>query len=164
MTKPDALTETLAQLFAELIDGSPPSDEAYMLNPRDPGLLRSLDQLSANAASKPAPAGGASIAAHVDHVAYGLELLNRWSDGDPNPWASADWTASWRRGSVTDQEWTALRERLRDLARRWHQALARPRDYAPVELKGVVSSIAHLAYHLGAMRQIDRSLQGPGAG
>jgi hypothetical protein len=32
-----------------------------------------------------------------------------------------------------------------------------------LELNGVIASIAHLAYHLGAMRQIDRSIQGPKA-
>jgi hypothetical protein len=32
-----------------------------------------------------------------------------------------------------------------------------------LELNGVVASIAHLAYHLGAIRQIDRSTHGPKA-
>jgi hypothetical protein len=32
-----------------------------------------------------------------------------------------------------------------------------------MELNGVVASVAHLAYHLGAIRQIDRSIQGPKA-
>ena len=90
------LHESLAFLFAELIDGPAP-DAAYMLNGGDPGLLRSLDRLSAAAASSVPPSGGASIAAHVDHVRYGLELMNRWGDGEANPWSSADWTASWRR-------------------------------------------------------------------
>jgi hypothetical protein len=30
-----------------------------------------------------------------------------------------------------------------------------------MELNGVVGSIAHLAYHLGAIRQIDRAARGP---
>ena len=45
------LHASLALLFAELTDGAPP-DAAYMLNPGDAGLLRSLDALSAEAASK----------------------------------------------------------------------------------------------------------------
>jgi hypothetical protein len=31
------------------------------------------------------------------------------------------------------------------------------------ERNGVIGSIAHLAYHLGAIRQIDRSIHGPKA-
>jgi hypothetical protein len=30
-----------------------------------------------------------------------------------------------------------------------------------VELSGMISSIAHLAYHLGAIRQIDKQSRGP---
>jgi hypothetical protein len=33
-----------------------------------------------------------------------------------------------------------------------------------IELNGMIGSIAHLAYHLGAIRQIDSSLRGPAEG
>jgi hypothetical protein len=134
-----------------------------MLNPGDRGLLGSLDNLSAAAASRASAAGGATIAAHVDHVCYGLQLMNRWNDGDPDPWSDADWTASWRRTSVSEEEWTSLRQRLRHETERWQSALQKPRDFSTIELNGVVGSIAHLAYHLGAIRQIDKSIQGPKA-
>ncbi len=158
----NALHSSLALLFAELTDGAA-ADGAYMLNGGDPGLLRSLDRLSAEAASKPSAAGSASIAAHVDHVLYGLDLMNRWSDGEANPWSTADWSASWTRGTVNEREWDALRERLRQSTARWRTALETPREMSLLELNGVIGSIAHLAYHLGAIRQIDRSIQGPKA-
>ena len=154
---------SLALLFAELTDGPPPG-AAYMLNSGDAGLLGSLDRLAAEAASRPSAPGAASIAAHVDHVCYGLELMNRWSDGEANPWKTADWTASWRRTTVTESEWAALRVRLRETTLRWREALQKPRTLSALELNGVISSVAHLAYHLGAIRQIDRSIQGPKAG
>jgi len=156
------LHESLALLFGELIDG-PASDGAYMLNGGDAGLLRSLDALSASSASAVPASGGASIAAHVDHVRYGLSLMNRWAQGEANPWSTADWSASWRRITVTDAQWAALRDQLRDETRRWHTALGTPRDLSVIELNGVISSVAHLAYHLGAIRQIDRSIKGPAA-
>jgi DinB superfamily len=162
MTTMNDLHSSLALLFAELTDGPSP-DAAYMLNPGDPGLLGSLDALSAEAASRSPAPGGASIAAHVDHVCYGLDLMNRWNDGEANPWSSADWTASWRRNAVTEGEWNALRDRLRDLTQRWRGALETPRTMSTAERNGVIGSIAHLAYHLGAIRQIDRSIQGPKA-
>jgi hypothetical protein len=158
----DALHDSLSRLFGELIDGPSPA-AAYMLNGGDPGLLRSLDALSPDAASRAPVPGGASIAAHVDHVCYGLDLMNRWNDGEPDPWSSADWTASWRRTTVSAQEWAALRERLRQAARRWHKALQTTRALSTLELNGVIASVAHLAYHLGAIRQIDRTIAGPKA-
>ena len=153
--------DSLTLLFSELIDG--PKDPCYMLNMGDAGLLRSLDTLPAASASAVPPSGGASIAAHVDHVLYGLRLLNRWMAGEANPWAEADWTASWKRQTVTEDEWAALREELRTHARQWQQALAQARDLEGIALNGAIASIGHLAYHFGAIRQIDRSIRGPSA-
>ena len=155
------LGESLTLLFSELIDG--PTDQCYMLNTGDPGLLKGLDGISAAAASSAPAAGGASIAAHIDHVLYGFSLLNRWTAGEENPWADADWTASWKRQSVTEPEWKELRRELRSQAEKWRGALARANDLEGIALNGAIGSIAHLAYHLGAIRQIDRSLRGPSA-
>lgn len=152
------LTETLTTLLGELVDGAPTSG-AYMLNRGDPGLLASLDKLTAADASR-AASGGATVAAHVDHLRYGFSLMNRWQAGQ-NPFDDADWSASWRIGAVSDAEWKALRSGLRGEAHRWLQALGVPRDATPIELNGVVGSIAHLAYHMGAIRQIGAAARGP---
>lgn len=152
------LADTLTTLFGELVDG-PPGADAYMLNRGDAGLLRSLDTLTAHDASTAVP-GGATIAAHVDHLRYGLSLLNRWRAGE-NPFDAADWRESWRMTTVSDAEWQELRSRLRNEAHRWLEALRTPRDVDPIELNGIVGSIAHLAYHLGAIRQINRAARGP---
>jgi hypothetical protein len=153
------LAGTLTTLFTELVDGPPKG--AYMLNTGDAGLLRSLDRLSARAASASAQGGG-TIAAHVEHLRYGFSLMNRWAAGE-NPFQDADWSASWLRTTVNDAEWAELRAALRDEAHRWLAVLGTPREMNRVELNGVVGSIAHLAYHLGAIRQIDPGARGPAA-
>ena len=154
-------TGTLATLLSELLDGPPRGGDAYMLNSGDEGLLRSVDRLSPAAASA-RPTGGASIAAHVDHLVYGLSLLNEWNAG-ANPFDDADWTESWKHGEVDDQRWRELRVALRHEARKWLGAVRELGDADPVALNTIVGSIAHLAYHLGAIRQIDRSTRGPSA-
>jgi hypothetical protein len=152
------LTGTLTTLFGELVTGPSPAG-AYILNAGDTGLLRSLDNLSARDASA-GVSGGASIAAHVDHLRYGLSLMNRWSEGE-SPFESADWSASWRKTSVSEREWRELRAALRSEAERWLDALRAPRDVREIELNGMIGSIAHLAYHLGAVRQINNATRGP---
>lgn len=152
------ISAPLTTLLSELVDGAPVSG-AYVLNRGDPGLLRSLDRLSAEAASG-THAGGAPIAAHVDHLRFGLSLMNRWARGE-NPFADADWGMSWRRTKVDDDEWMRLRMELRDEARSWLETLEHPRSVDEVELNGVIGSIVHLAYHIGAIRQIDRAARGP---
>ena len=126
--------QTLATLFGELVDG-PAADAAWMLNANDDGLLRSLDKLPAPAASRIAPGGGASIAAHVDHLRYGLSLMNRWSRGEANPWATADWAASWHRSQVGDQEWAQRREELAVEVRAWMDVLRSPREVHAVRIE-----------------------------
>ena len=52
--------------------------------------------------------GKTTIAAHVDHVHFGLSILNRWAAGEANPWAGADWTGSWQRATFTEDQWRTL--------------------------------------------------------
>ena len=153
----------MATLGAELTAGVPPGvTSSYMLNLGDPGLLASLDKLSAAQASS-THAGGASIAAHVDHVRYGVSLLTQWLAGAEAPWIGADWTASWKRNVVSEAEWTALRDALRRDLRAWVDAMRTPRELSERELGWLMGSIAHLGYHFGAIRQIDRAARGPTA-
>lgn len=150
-------------LLRELVHGSPdPRARTYMLNQGDTGLLASLDRLPASAASA-THEGGAAIAAHVDHVRYGFSLLNRWASGDQPPWPDMDWTASWRRNVVSDAEWQKLRGELRREADAWAAVLREPREVSEVEAGWMAGSVAHLAYHMGAIRQIDRATRGPAA-
>jgi hypothetical protein len=148
----------LTTLLTEVLQG-PPGRDAYLLNGGDRGLLGALDAISATDASALGP-NGSSIAAHVEHIRYGFSLMNRWNAGE-NPFATADWSEAWKRTSVSDDEWTARRRELREEADRWRAALLALRDVNEVELTGIIGSIAHTAYHLGAIRQIDRRTRGP---
>ncbi len=135
---------------------------AYVLNQGDPGLLASLDVLSAADASA-RPGGRSSVAAHVDHVRYGLELLNRWAHGEENPWASADFAASWKRQQVSEDGWRELRAQLRQQAHDWMDAAGKLQDFSEVALTGSLGSVVHLAYHVGAIRQLSAAASGPPA-
>jgi len=143
----------LSKLLKEIFEG-PPGEEAYLLNPGDPGLLRQLDSTDALAASTRDVPGKTTIAAHVDHVHYGLCLLNRWAQGELNPWAGADWNASWQRSAVTDAQWKTLRDALRHEFEAWRDVVATRTDWDDVAASGALASAAHAAYHLGAIRQI----------
>lgn len=82
------------------------------LNRADSGLLESLEKIPASAASATSHGGG-SIAAHADHLRYGLSLLNRRASEEETPWTDADWTANWRTSVATEDEWRTLRVALR---------------------------------------------------
>jgi hypothetical protein len=162
LMRSDTLAGPLAAVLREVAYGAPAEGPAYLLNRGDAGLLGALERIDAAAASKPR-AGAAPIAAHVEHVRYGLSLMNRWAAGEPDPFANATWGESWRRTTVDETAWRALRDALRRECDAWLAAIGTPRELGEDEATEMIGSVAHLAYHLGALRQIERTLAGPPA-
>ncbi|HXD20731.1 MAG TPA: hypothetical protein VN654_27160 [Vicinamibacterales bacterium] len=153
----------LTRLFSELVDGTSERTGAFILNSGDLGLLRSLERISAADASR-SVSGGATIAAHAQHLRYGLSLMNRWASEGGNPFADATWDAAWKTSAVDEPAWSEIRGGLRAEAHRWLKTLSSPRDVTDAEFTGMIASIAHLAYHLGAIRQISKDARGPKEG
>lgn len=157
------LRQMIRTLFGEIAFGSPNTDaQTFMLNRGDVGLVGSLEQVSAEGASASVSDGG-TIAAHVEHLRYGLSLMNRWASGERNPWKSADWTKAWKLTSVTDAEWRSLRTELRAEAERWAEKISQLGEVSDFEATWIMGTVAHTAYHVGAIRQIDRAARGPTA-
>ena len=157
------LSSSLARLFAELANGAPQGGDAFILNSGDAGLLRSLGTLSADEVSRSVNEG-ATIAAHARHVQYGLSLMNRWAREGGNPFADATWDEAWKTSRVDEPEWRSIRDGLQQEASRWLEVLGSPREVSEMELAGMMGSIAHLAYHVGAIRQIAKGARGPREG
>ena len=153
----------LTRLFSELVDGSASQTSGFILNGGDVGLLRSLDNISAADASRSVNAG-ATIAAHAQHLRYGLTLMNRWASEGGDPFADATWDEAWKTAAVGEPAWSEIRNGLRDETQRWLKSLGTPRDLSDVEFTGMIASIGHLAYHLGAIRQISKDARGPREG
>lgn len=156
-TTTSSISSTIGVLFRELVDGRSTA-EAYVLNEGDIGLLRSLDRLSAAEASH-APAGRVSVAAHVDHVRYALRRMNGWASGTQVE--PADWGASWRRSTVSEEEWKALRAELAREVDAWKRVLDGPSAADDETMRSLASSAVHLAYHFGAIRQLSDAARGP---
>jgi hypothetical protein len=148
-------------VLQEVLQGAS-STGGWVLNSGDRGLLRSLEALSAEEASRTGPAGGASAAAHADHLRYGLSLLNQVAPG-VNPFAGADWTRSWKRTAVSEREWKQLLSELRSEAEGWSTRSPEMLLRGGPEATGTIAAVAHLAYHLGAIRQIAAGAKGPSA-
>jgi hypothetical protein len=152
-TTDSTFQHALDKLLTEIFDG-PPGDECYLLNPGDVGLLRQLEGVDARTASTRSVPGKTTVASHVDHVHYGFTLMNRWAAGDQNAFANSDWTASWKRTTVTEDQWRTLRDNLRRETEKWRKIVETRTDWNSVTAAGAISSAAHTAYHLGAIRQI----------
>ena len=159
----DDTARSLAHLFAELVDGVTSSAGGFVLNKGDIGLMQSLGHLSAADASR-STNDGATIAAHAQHVRYGLSLMNEWGAHGGNPFANAKWDEAWKIKAVAEDQWKEIQQGLAGEAHRWNEVLKTPREVNGMELTGMISSIVHLAYHLGAIRQINKDTRGPKEG
>ena len=127
---------------------------AYLLNPGEPGLVETLKPLSAETASKPPAPGRKPIAAHANHVLYGIELANRALSGEEGVYEGADWALAWTLETVSEQQWQDLVNRLEQQSKTLIEQVSQPREWNEVMLTGAFSVAAHTAYHLGAVRQM----------
>ena len=98
----------LRRLFSELVDGANNPKGGFILNTGDIGLLKSLEKLSPADASRSVN-DGATIAAHAQHVRYGLSLMNQWITEGGNPFANAKWDEAWKISSVDSAAWADIR-------------------------------------------------------
>jgi len=123
----------------------------------DAGWTHSLKDLSAEAASRPIAPGGTTIAAQTAHAAYYLE---RFEAIIANRHERADWPGSFRPASVDEGEWARQRERLFAVAQRVGALMRGNPAWSREHLGGALANLTHLAYHLGAVRQMLRVVRG----
>jgi hypothetical protein len=119
-------------------------------------LFETLDTLSAKDASRPSAGGGATIAAHVEHIRFYLDvILDLMRTGEPK---RHDWSEIWQRvGAVTPDEWDASKRELRAAYANVVATIgAYDRWDGEHGIAGGLAMLTHTAYHLGAIRQMVR--------
>ncbi|MBW3571549.1 MAG: DinB family protein [Gemmatimonadetes bacterium] len=144
-----AVLPILSEAFAGPAD---PRSTHFVDNQADCGLFGTLDALTAGQASTPVQEGGSTAAAQAEHVRFSLDVSTRWMRGERE---KADWASSWEVREVDDDAWTALRQQLHGA----YDAFVVMVHQQPMDaelLDGLVATVAHAAYHLGALRQIAR--------
>lgn len=139
------------QLLAVLREGweGPAHKWSYFLDHGpDAGLRNTLAKLSASDASH--AVGGNSIAAHAGHLLFSFDAFGAFITGNRT---KRDWNESWRVSTVDDAAWAKLQS---DLAARYEELLRTIETHAGTNdgaTGGSVGAVAHLAYHIGAIKQ-----------
>ena len=147
---PASATAASLELLRETFEG-PAGPSTYFID-NDPkgGFFGTVDAATAAEASRPTRTGGPTIAAHVFHAGFHLDMSTAWLRGDR---ADRDWAKSWGLGSVDDAGWTALRQQLRGQYEAFREAVASEPAAGGEGLAPTIGAIAHAAYHLGAVKQ-----------
>jgi hypothetical protein len=148
----EKIKQDIATIFREAYSGMEPGADGTWFVQSGESILESLDTIDAAHASVIVAPGVSSIAAHAIHTDYYLSLtLDRLKGNDP----PGDWPGSWTEQAVTDDEWDAVRAKMRANTDAFFAALATAdfETYPGIQ-PDMIANIAHAAYHLGAIRQI----------
>jgi len=101
------------------------------------------------------PVGGkcATLAAQVKHVAFYLEVIERFMRDPKAP--QADWGEVWRTvSSVKTEEWQSIQTELRTNYQNMRKYMESVQEWPNEMAVGTAMAIiAHSAYHLGEIRQ-----------
>jgi len=144
------INDVIGQLLAVLIESfdGPQQSGYYTDEGPEGGLLGTLNKLDAKQASQ--SLGGTSIAAHVYHTTFGLEASTAQINGDPTP---RNWPDSWRVSTVDETTWKKMLDEMRTRYKELNKAIESNASSSVDAFGGAVGAIAHVTYHLGAIRQ-----------
>ena len=146
------LVPILMYLFRECFEGRPEGQNYTWFVEGKEGIFDALESTGADVASKKPCPRCSSIAAHTFHIRYALRGANAYLGG---PRQEGDWESSWAQQEVNEEEWIDLKRDVRfqyDFFRKYFEGeIDFPSEH---HAKGFAAQIPHMAYHLGAIRQI----------
>lgn len=143
----------IAYLLRETFEGSPEGQPSAYLD-RGIGFFNTIDGLSAAEASR--EFHGTTVAAQTEHAKFYLDRLCEFINGRTE---RVNWDDSWLIETVNDTEWDALRSTVRTTYENTLKCIAGVEDWTDDRTGMSVGLVAHTAYHLGAIRQIAKSLR-----
>jgi len=152
----ETFVQVVTELFSEAYEGPQHAYTWFVDNDPGAGLLGTLARLPAEAASRPTVPGGATIAAHAEHLRWSLAMANAFARGEQ---PQAKWAESWSVRTVDATSWERLQADLKREFDTLKAAIQANPNLSGVQvLTGILALIPHAAYHLGAVRQMARVL------
>jgi hypothetical protein len=151
---PEDFTGNLGRLLAETFEGPPDVGGSAYLD-EGAGLFQTIAPITAEVASRAPHAGAPTIAAHCVHLAYYVDVLHGFLLGrEPE----LDWPGSWRARVGDDAAWAAVRDDLDTRYRALRRTVETHPSWGDDPIGDASAILAHTAYHLGAIRQIARTM------
>ena len=148
-------TEISFQLLKETFEGPPATGGSAFLD-KGGGLFQTVEQVTPQMASTEIRPGGPTIAAHIEHVRFYVGVHYKLMRGSTD---AIDWEQSWRTRTVNLAEWDDLRRELRRAYSSLIEHFRAVDSWGEDEISVAMAIIAHTAYHLGAVRQLIRTLK-----
>lgn len=141
----------VAYLLRETFEGSPGGEMSAYLD-HGVGIFSTLEKLTAEQASH--EVNGMTVAAQTEHAKFYIDRLCEFINGRTD---RVNWDDSWLIETVNEAEWDALRASVRKAYEEALMCIANVEDWTEDRVGMAITSIAHTAYHLGAIRQIAKN-------
>ena len=142
----------IVELLKECFEGMPEGRNYTWFVQGKEGLFNAFDSVTAEQASQKPNPDCPSIAAHTYHIRFALRGANCDIRGEKS---EGTWESSWDKQSVSDKEWRDLVASVREEYQFFLGTLSNNPEIP--EGDAVIGSLAmlpHMAYHLGAIRQL----------
>lgn len=154
MSESENLTRAMQALISEAFHGRPAGGNTWFLD--DEGLLDTARTTSSSLASQSATPESATLAGHVEHVRWFVALAGAFARGER---PQLDWAESWGVREVDPAGWRELLAALEQEVEELQGHLEGAVDLEdPGRLLGLLGLLAHVAYHVGAVRQLKLAL------
>ncbi|MCH1625317.1 hypothetical protein [Fredinandcohnia quinoae] len=152
----DMLKKSFKVLLKETFDGPGGNGSWYTESKPGSGIFGTLERVSAEEAS--IPVQGTTLAAHVDHTRYYLWMVNTYMKGEK---PDLDWSESWKISSVDEDTWSRFKANLQNEYTTLLENIHSLTSLDEQTSYGILGSLAHSAYHLGAIRQMTKTVKAP---
>jgi hypothetical protein len=145
----EEMIHEIKEILRETFYGSRPGEGTQYLD-HDSGIINTLRGLTAEQASQ-RHGSHPSIAAHVRHMNFHMKTAYEWISGDRR---KRDWKASFMPQGVNPEEWAGLLKGFEQTKEEYLHVICSLPAEKLISESGSLGVVAHLAYHLGAIRQL----------
>ncbi len=152
IAKADFLND-IGYILRETFEGSPEGQGSAYLDNRV-GVFSTLDELTAEQVSREHE--DTSIVAHTEHLKFYLDRLVEFIEGREEP---VNWDQSWLIDTVDEEEWDTLKAGMHNSYENVLRCLAGVAEWNRKKIGEAIAIVAHTAYHLGAIRQMAKSVK-----
>jgi hypothetical protein len=154
MIKKEDFLNNISKLLRETFEGSPEGEGSAYLD-RRAGVFSTIEKISAETASRSIGETDATVAAHLEHARHYTAALVEFMNGRTE---AVNWDESWLVKTVDETEWNLLKENVRRDYEKAIETFQSVENWDDDKVGDAMAIVVHTAYHLGAIRQIAKSI------
>ncbi|QHS60029.1 hypothetical protein [Chitinophaga agri] len=151
----ETVLKPLLELLQEVYIGT--TEHSWVIDAKPGhGFSAAIATINAQQASTPLVEGGTTVASHTEHLRWSIYFALKFYQGEK---PVGNWEESWEVHAVDEEQWARLQRDLREAYEQLILAIKGVKDWSnPQLVQGTLAMLPHAAYHLGAVKQMLKSI------